>query len=213
MKIGILGSGPVGKALARGFKGIGYDVMVGSREANGEKVQAIAKELGTKSGTFSDTAKFGDICAICTLGIGTENALKLAGPENFTGKVVIDVTNPLDFSKGMPPGLFVGHTDSGGEQIQRLLPDAYVVKALNIVSNPDMINPSYPDGPPDMFICGNDQNAKITVTEILQKFGWSSIIDIGGIECSRFLEPFMIIWVLYGIKTGNWNHAFKLIKK
>jgi len=213
MKVGILGTGDVGRSIAKGFAGIGYDVMVGSRDANGVKAQAIAKDLGVKIGTFADAAKFGDIEVICTLGAGTENAITLAGPDNFAGKVVIDVTNPLDFSKGMPPGLYTGHNDSGGEQVQRLLPKAHVVKALNIVSNPDMVYPEFSDGKPDMFICGNDADAKREVTEILQKFGWDSIIDLGGIEISRYLEPLMIVWVLYGLKTGGWRHAFKMLKK
>ncbi len=215
MKVGILGTGDVGKAIAKGFEGIGYDVMIGSRDAKSDKVLAAIKEVGAKAsaGTFSEAAKFGDIIAICTLGAATENAITLAGTDNFSGKVVIDVTNPLDFSKGMPPGLTVGHTDSAGEQIQRLLPKAHVVKALNIVGNPDMINPDFPDGPPDMFICGNDGDAKKKVIEILNGFGWSSVIDIGGIEGSRVLEPMTILWVLYGVKTGGWRHAFKMIKK
>jgi predicted dinucleotide-binding enzyme len=215
MKIGILGTGDVGRTLAKGFAGIGYDVMIGSRDAKGEKVQAVVKEVGAKasSGTFADAAKFGDIVVLCIMGAATENALKLAGPENFKGKVVIDVTNPLDFSKGMPPGLLVGHNDSGGEQIQRLLTGAYVVKALNIVGNPDMVNPDFPGGPPDMFICGNDADAKKKVTEILNKFGWTSVIDIGGIEGSRYLEPMTNLWVLFGLKTGGWRNAFKMLRK
>lgn len=213
MKVGILGTGDVGKALAKGFTGIGYDVMIGSRDANGKKVLAIAKESGAQAAAFEDAAKFGDIIALCTKGDATEKVLQLAGSENFAGKVVIDITNSLDFSKGMPPGLFVGHSDSLGEQIQRLLPKAHVVKALNIVGNPDMINPDFPDGVPDMFICGNDANAKKTVTDILQKFGWTSIIDIGGIEGSRVLEPLTILWVLAAMKLGSWRVAFKVLKK
>ncbi|MDP4220821.1 MAG: NAD(P)-binding domain-containing protein [Bacteroidota bacterium] len=215
MKIGILGTGAVGKSLAKGFAGIGDDVMVGSRDAQGEKVLAIAKEVGhgCRAGTFADAAKFGEIVVICIPGAATENALKLAGPDNFAGKVVIDVTNPLDFSKGMPPGLLVGHTDSAGEQIQRQLPKAHVVKALNIVGNPDMVNPDFPDGPADMFICGNDAEAKKTVTTILDKFGWTSVLDIGGIEGSRVLEPLTILWVMYGSIKGTWRHAFKVIRK
>jgi predicted dinucleotide-binding enzyme len=213
MNVGILGTGDVGKVLAKGFAGIGYDVMVGSRDANGEKVRAIAKDVGCKTGTFAEAAKFGDIVVVCTLWTGTENAMKLAGPENLAGKVVIDTTNPLDFSKGMPPRLGVGHTDSAGEQLQRLLPDAKVVKAFNIVGNPDMINPDFPDGPPDMWICGNDADAKKEVTALLNKFGWSSVIDAGNIEGSRLLEPLCILWVLYGIHSGGWRHAFKILKK
>lgn len=215
MKVGILGTGDVGKALAKGFAEIGYDVMIGSRDANGEKVQAIVKEIGAKAspGTFADAAKFGDLAVISTLWMGTENAIKLAGPKNLAGKVVIDTTNPLDFSKGMPPSLAIGHTNSAGEEIQRWLPDAKVVKAFNIVGNPDMVNPQFSGGPPDMFICGDDADAKKKVTEILNVFGWSSVIDIGGISGSRLLEPLCILWVLYGVQSGGWRHAFKMLKK
>lgn len=215
MNVGILGTGDVGKALAKGFAGIGYDVMIGSRDASGEKVQAIVKEIGAKAsaGTFADAAKFGDIAVVSTLWMGTENAIKLAGPENLAGKVVIDTTNPLDFSKGMPPGLAIGHTNSAGEEIQRWLPDAKVVKAFNIVGNPDMVNPDFPGGPPDMFICGNDADAKKKITEILNAFGWSSVIDIGGISGARLLEPLCILWVIYGVQSGGWRHAFKMLKK
>jgi len=215
MKIGILGTGDVGKALAKGFAGIGYEVMVGSRDANSEKAQAIVKEVGgnISAGSFADAAKFGDMAVVCTLWAGTENALKLAGHENLAGKVIIDTTNPLDFSQGMPPRLGVGHTDSAGEQIQRQLVDAKVVKAFNIVGNPDMVNPDFPGGPPDMFICGNDADAKKKVTEILNAFGWNSVVDIGNIEGARLLEPLCILWVQYGVSTGGWRHAFKMLRK
>ena len=215
MKVGILGTGDVGKVLAKGFAGIRYDVMIGSRDAKSDKLQTAVKEVGSKTsgGTFAEAAKFGDIVVICTMGAATENALMLAGSDNFARKVVIDVTNPLDFSKGMLPTLSVGHTDSAGEQIQRLLPNAHVVKALNTVGNSDMINPDFPGGPPDMFICGNNADAKKKVTEILNAFGWSSVIDIGAIEGSRLLEPLCILWVLYGVNTGGWRHAFKMLKK
>ncbi len=215
MKVGILGTGDVGKALAKGFAGIGYEVMIGSRDANGEKVQAIIKEVGAKTsaGTFADAAQFCDLAVISTLWSGTENAIKLAGAENLAGKIVIDTTNPLDFSKGMPPHLAIGHTDSAGEQIQSWLPDSKVVKAFNIVGNTDMVNPDFPGGAPDMFICGNDGDAKKKVTEILGAFGWSSVVDIGSMEGARLLEPLCILWVLYGVQSGGWRHAFKMLKK
>jgi len=215
MKVGVLGTGAVAKALAKGFAGTGDDVMIGSREPKGEKAQAIVKEVGAKAsaGTLAEAAKFGEIVVICIPGTGVENALKLAGPENFAGKIVIDVSVPLDFSKGMPPGLFMGTSDSLGEQNQRQLPDAYVVKAFNIVGNPDMVNPDFPDGKPDMLICGNDGDAKKSVTEILHKFGWPTVVYLGGIEGSRELEPFVVLWVRYGIATGNWKIAMKMLRR
>jgi 8-hydroxy-5-deazaflavin:NADPH oxidoreductase len=124
----------------------------------------------------------------------------------------MDVTNPLDFSGG-GPGLALGHTDSGGEQVQRWLAEARVVKAFNIVGNAHMFRPQFPGGPPDIFICGNDEAAKKTVAQIVTEFGWPPAIDIGGIEGARLLEPLCILWVLYGSRAGSWNHAFKLLRK
>lgn len=149
---------------------------------------------------------------LALLWTGVENALKLAGAENFAGKVVIDATNPLHYESGKLPALTIGHTDSAGEQVQRWLPSARVVKAFNSVGFAHMFKPDFPGGPPDMFICGNDDSAKQTVTGILKDFGWPTI-DIGGIEGSRVLEPLCILWVGYGLRTGTWNHAFKLLRK
>jgi 8-hydroxy-5-deazaflavin:NADPH oxidoreductase len=135
----------------------------------------------------------------------------MAGRENMVGKVVIDVTNPLDFS-AMPPKLAVGHTDSAGEIVQRLLPKAMAVKAFNIVGNPHMYKPNFSDGMPTMFICRNDDSAKKIVTDILTAFGWESV-DIGGIEGSRLLEPLAMLWIAYYFRTNTGNHAFKLLRK
>jgi len=214
MKIGILGSGDVGKALSAGFAKLGHEVKIGTRDPKSEKARALVKNAGgnTSAGTFEEVAAFGEVMVIATLWSGTENAIKLANKNNFSGKVVIDATNPLDFSLGMPPKLTHGHKDSGGEQVQRWLPNAKVVKAFNIVGNEHMVNPKFPGGPPDMFICGNDDKAKKTVTDILTQLGWSTI-DIGGIEGSRLLEPMCILWVTYGARTNSWNHAFKLLRK
>ena len=143
---------------------------------------------------------------------GAENALKLAGPENFAGKIVIDAINPLIFEPGKPLRLAIGHTDSAGEQVQRWLPKARVVKVFNTVGYALMFKPDLPGGPPDMFIAGNDADAKQTVSGILDAFGWGTI-DVRGIEGSRLLEPLCILWVGYGMSTGTWNHAFKLLRK
>jgi predicted dinucleotide-binding enzyme len=210
VKVGILGSGDVGRALARGFIALGHPVKIGSRDP--QKLREWLSSAGERAsaGTFADTAKFGDVIVLATLGVGTEQALHMAGPENFAGKVVIDATNPLDFSGGMPPKLFVGHTDSLGERVQRWLPGARVVKAFNTVGNTFMVNPKFPGGPPDMFICGNDDTAKKIVSQICDHFGWG-VIDIGGIEGSRYLEPMCLVWVLHGARTGSWTHAFKML--
>ena len=214
MKIGILGTGDVGRALGSAFIARGHEVKVGSREAANEKAAAWVSTSGTNAstGTFADAAEFGDVIVLALLWSGTENALKLARAENFAGKVVIDATNPLLFEPGKPIALALGHTDSGGEQVQRWLPSARVVKAFNTVGNALMFKPDLPGGPPDMFIAGNDNAAKQTVAAILDSFGWVTI-DVGGIEGSRLLEPLCILWVEYGMRTGTWNHAFKLLRK
>jgi len=213
-KIGILGSGGVGQSLGSGFVALGQQVKIGGREAGNAKIAAWAAGTDGKGsgGTFADAARFADVAVLATLWSGTENALQLAGPDNLAGKVVIDATNPLVYREGAPPSLALGHTDSGGEQVQRWLPKSRVVKAFNIVGHAHMFQPKFPGGPPDMLFCGNDPDAKKTVAEILTFFGWPSI-DIGGIEGARLLEPMCILWVLYGISTGTWDHAFKLLRK
>jgi predicted dinucleotide-binding enzyme len=214
MKVGVLGTGDVGKVLASAMIQLGHEVKMGSREATNAKSAEWKQKNGERAstGTFADAAKFGEFIFLCTLWSGTENAIQIAGPENFKGKVVIDTTNPLVFEPNQPPRLALGHTDSGGEQVQRWISNAKVVKAFNIVGNAHMFHPKFEFGPPTMFTAGNDSEAKKQVTDLLTQFGWETI-DIGGIEGSRLLEPMCILWVGYGIKTGTWNHAFKLLRK
>lgn len=211
IRIGILGSGDVGRALAAGFAGLGHDVKIGSRDP--AKLTAWAETAGphVSTGTFAEAARFGDILVLATLGVATEDAIRLAGLDAFDGKVVIDTTNPLDFSKGVPPSLTIGHTDSLGEVIQRLIPRARVVKAFNTVGNALMVNPELQGGPPDMFLCGDDEDAKKIVTQICKHFGWEAI-DMGGIESSRYLEPLCLVWVIHGVRSGTWTHAFKFLR-
>ncbi len=213
MKIGVLGSGDVGRTLGRAFIALGHDVKLGSREATNEKAKAWAKKAGAKAstGTFADAAAFGEMLVIATLGNAAEAAIRSAGPDKFAGKVVIDTTNPLDQTP-TGPKLSVGHTDSAGERVQRAAPGAYVVKAFNTVGAAHMFKPSFPGGPPDMFICGNDAGAKQKVSSILRDFGWG-VIDLGGIESSRYLEPLCLVWVLHGAIGKSWSHAFKMLHK
>jgi predicted dinucleotide-binding enzyme len=213
-KIGILGTGDVGRTLASGFASRGHEVKMGAREAGNEKAKAWASEAGARAsaGTFADAASFGEIVVLATLWSGTKSALDMAGPDALAGKVVIDATNPLDFSQGSPR-LTHGHTDSGGEQVQRWLPKARVVKCFNIVGNAYMVDPTFPGGPPDMWIAGNDDAAKKTVGEVLRDFGWPDPLDTGGIEGSRLLEPMCLLWVVTGAKRRSWSHAFKLLRK
>jgi len=211
VKVGVLGSGDVGKVLAGGFLKLGHAVRIGSLSPEKLKEWAAGAGDGASTGTFAEAARFGDIIVLATHGEGTQSAIEMAGAGNFDGKAVIDATNPLDFSSGGPQ-LSIGFNDSLGERIQRWLPKAKVVKAFNTVGNAHMIHPQFPDGPPTMFIAGNDAGAKKLVTQICEEWGWD-VADLGGIEASRYLEPMCLAWVLYGIRTGTWNHAFKLLRK
>jgi 8-hydroxy-5-deazaflavin:NADPH oxidoreductase len=219
VKVGIIGSGDVGRRLASGLTGLGHSVTIGTRNPDKPELAEWAKSFSESDsskasiGTFEKAASFGDLIILSTLWDGTKNAINMAGLQNFGEKVVIDTTNPLDFSKGTPPSLSVGHTDSAGEKIQRLLPSSKVVKAFNTVGNPHMVHPDFPNGPPTMFICGNDENAKKMVTDtILTPFGWDSA-DIGSIRESRLLESLAMLWVTHYFRTGTGNHAFKLLRK
>jgi predicted dinucleotide-binding enzyme len=214
LKIGILGSGSVGKALGKGFTSKGHDVKLGSRTPAKQELQDWLKEAKGKSsvGTFSEAAAHGEVLVLCPLGTATEEVIKLAGTKNFAGKVVIDATNPLDFSNGMPPSLFVGTTDSLGERVQRILPDAKVVKCFNMVNNQTMTNPRMKEGLPDLVICGNDEDAKRQVAELVKEFGWADPIDLGGIDNARWLEAYTALWVRLALKLGNWTVAAKFLK-
>ncbi len=212
MKVGILGSGEVGQKLGDAFVETGHTVMIGTR--NPVKLHSWVSKHGkgkASSGSFADAASFGEIVIIATLWEGTPGAIKAAVPKNFAGKLVIDVTNPLDFSK-RTPRLALGHGDSAGETVQRLLPKANVVKAFNTVGNAHMFRPDFPGGPPTMFLCGNNDDAKRQVAEILDSFGWETV-DIGTIEGSRLLEPLAMLWIAHYMRTGSGNHAFKLLRK
>jgi 8-hydroxy-5-deazaflavin:NADPH oxidoreductase len=218
LKVGILGSGNVGQALGTGFATLGHDVMIGSRDPQNDKLRAWVTRAGERAsvGTFADAAAHGELIVLATLWSGTESALDLAGRRHLASKVVIDVTNPLAFDQG-PPHLAIGHTDSGGEQVQRWLPESRVVKAFNTIGNPFMFRPDFPGGPPDMFVCGNDESAKQVVGSICRDFGWS-VVDIGAIEGARLLEPVCMLWLAIMFRqprdqSGTHGVAFKLLRK
>ena len=214
MKVGILGSGDVARVLGAGFVTSGHTVRLGSRTPESEGLVAWKKQVGTagSTGSFASAAEFGELILLCTHGVDTPSAIRQAGIDHFAGKVVIDVTNPLQMSPAGPPTLAVGFNDSAGEAVQRLLPAAKVVKAFNTVGSPHMFHPKFPGGPPDMFFCGNDEGAKRQVAAILTSFGWNPI-DVGGIEGARLLEPMCVLWVTCGIRLGSWDIAFKLLRK
>ena len=212
-RVGVLGSGQVGRRLAAGFASRDHAVMIGSRDPDKPELSEwlAGDGVGTESGTFAETASHGELLVLALLGTAAEQAIAEAGAENFSGKVVIDAMNPLDFSDGFPPKLAISGEDSLGEQVQRLLPDAKVVKAFNIIGNPYFVEPRFSEGQPTMLIAGNDQDAKRAVTDVLADFGWPDPVDIGGIEGSRELEAICIAWVKIGGARGAWDHGFKLL--
>ncbi len=214
MRIGILGSGGVGQDLGLGFIGLGHEVKMGSRNPAKAEIKAWLAKAGKKAsaGTFAEAAAFGELAVLAIKWTGTENAISLAGPGNFAGKVVIDVTNPLALKPNALPWLAVGGDDSASEQVQRWLPKAKVVKAFNSVNHAHMFKPSFPGGPPDMFICGDDDAARGTVAGICREFGWE-VVDMGKLEAARLIEPLALIYIRNATQTGNWNCAFKLLKK
>jgi 8-hydroxy-5-deazaflavin:NADPH oxidoreductase len=208
MRIGILGTGVVGKTLGTKLVQLGHDVRMGSRSAGGEKARAWVREVGGKSseGSFEEAAAHAEIIFNCTSGIGSVEALNAASARNLDGKVLIDVANPLDFSRGMPPTLSVCNTDSLGEQIQRAFPAARVVKALNTVTATVMVDPSLVPGAHDVFICGNDDAAKAQVTEILTGwFGWKNVVDLGDITGARAQEMYLPLWLRMFMTFGTPN--------
>lgn len=214
MRVGIVGSGDVGQALGRGFASRGHDVKLGSRTPDSEKLRTWRKETkGTVStGTFAEAAAHGEVVVLATLGTATEDAIALAEPEHFRGKPVIDATNPLDFSRGMPPGLFVGTTDSLGERVQRMLPEAKVVKCFNTVPNAQMVDPKFRGVAPEMLICGNDAGAKATTTQLLRDFGWPGALDVGTIEAARWHEALVPLWARVGAVLNTWGHGWAVAR-
>ena len=215
MNIGIVGTGMVGNAIGSKLIQRGHRVMMGSRTSGNEKAAAWVKANGSNAshGTFSDAAKFGEILFNCTGGMVSLDALNSAGAENLKGKVLIDVSNPLDFSIGMPPILSVCNTDSMGEQIQKAFPDTKVVKTLNTMNCNLMVNPGLVPGDHDVFISGNDAGAKTKVKDLLENdFGWKSIVDLGDITTARGVEMILPLWLkLWGVfQSPNFN--FKIVR-
>jgi predicted dinucleotide-binding enzyme len=217
MKIGILGTGDVGKVLAAGFKAAGHEVMIGTRDPASGKLADWLSDAGkgVRVGTFGQAAAFGEVVVFAIGWAHAKEAIDLADPANFRGKVMLDASNPLGFEReGGPPVLVLGYDDSAGEQVQRWLPGARVVKCFNIVGNAHMVNPDFGGEKPDMFICGNDAAAKATANELAQELGWPPVIDLGDISKARYLEPMAMVWITHLFNNGfNGNHAFKLLRK
>jgi predicted dinucleotide-binding enzyme len=209
MNIGILGTGTVGQTLAVRLVELGHDVVIGTRDVAATLARTQPDPMGnppfgvwqqshTQVGlaTLIEAAAHGELVLNATNGLGALNALHEAGAANLAGKPLVDVSNPLDFSRGFPPSLFVKDTDSLGEQIQRAFPAAYVVKALNTVTARVMVAPqSVANGDHTMFVCGNDDGAKATIVALLRSFGWSDIIDLGDITGARAMEMVLPVWL------------------
>jgi predicted dinucleotide-binding enzyme len=200
VKIAILGTGMVGVALGTKLVQQKQEVMMGSRTANSDAAQKWLQSVGGNAqiGTFSEVAAFGEIVLDCTNGANSLAALRLAGADNLRQKILIQVSNPLDFSKGMPPSLTVCNTDSLGEQIQREFPDTRVVKALNTINCEVMINPARVPGDHALPICGNDAQAKAEVAaKLCEWFGWkpSNFVDLGDITGARGMEMYLPLWL------------------
>lgn len=216
MKIAILGTGTVGQTIGNKLLHVGHSVVLGSRTAQNtdEKKVAGTGGAGLAITTFAEAARFGELVFNCTNGENSLNALRLAGAANLSGKILIDVANPLDFSRGAPPSLTVCNTDSLGEQIQREFPDTRVVKTLNTVNCEVMVAPSSLPGDHQLFTCSNDATAKSQVADHLANwFGWkrTNIVDLGGISAARGTEAYALLWVrLYSV-VGHANFNLALV--
>jgi 8-hydroxy-5-deazaflavin:NADPH oxidoreductase len=217
MRTAVLGTGMVGQTIASKLVHAGHQVMMGSRTAGNEKAVEWTRLSGKNAshGTFAEAARFGDVVFNCTAGTASLQALELAGRENLKGKILVDVANPLDFSRGMPPKLSVCNTDSLAEQIQRAFPDVKVVKTLNTVNHELMANPALVPGDHTIFMSGNDAEAKVRVRELLTVgFGWNqkNIIDLGDITTARGAEMMLPLWIrLFGIVgKSHFNFCLKV---
>jgi predicted dinucleotide-binding enzyme len=221
-KIAVLGSGVVGQTISAKLTGLGYEVMLGTRNVSSTQAKSEKDMYGrppfnewhkqnpqVKLGTFAEAAAFGEMVVNASNGQGSLEVLKLAGKENLAGKTLLDIANPLDFSKGMPPSLTVCNTDSLGEQIQRELPQTKVVKSLNTMNAYIMVNPDMIPGEHNVFLSGNDADAKKDVKNFLAQFGWKekNMLDLGDITTARGTEMLLPIWVrlLNALQNPSFN--------
>lgn len=216
MKIAVLGTGMVGNTIGSKLTQLGHDVIMGSRTANNEKAAEWVRSAGPRAsqGTFADAAAAGELIFNCTTGSASIAVLNQAGTDNLKGKVIIDISNPLDFSKGMPPVLSVVNDNSLGEEIQKAFPETKVVKTLNTLNCQLMVNPqAINNGDHHIFISGNDPEAKATVKKLLSSFGWSdhAMIDLGDITTARGTEQLLPIWIRLMRTLGTPMFQFKIV--
>lgn len=212
MKVGIIGSGVVAQSLGDGFVKHGHEVMLGTRDSS-KLADWAAKNSPARVGDFAETAKFGDMVVLAVKGTVSAEALRAAGARNFAGKTVIDATNPIADASPVNGVLkfFTSFDKSLMEQLQSEFPEGRFVKAFNSVGSALMVNPQFEGGKPTMFICGNDDAAKNTVSEILDQFGWETA-DMGKVEAARAIEPLCMLWCIPGFLSNEWRHAFKLLR-
>jgi predicted dinucleotide-binding enzyme len=212
-KVGILGSGIVGKTLANGFLKNGYRVCIGTGDKQKLTEWKTSAGENAQVGSFEEAAKFGDIAVLTVKGSAAAKVIEEAGPVNLAGKTVLDTTNPI---ADAPPEngvlkFFTGLDESLMEQLQKRFPEINFVKAFSSAGNAVMVNPSFKEGKPTMFICGNNNKAKADVIRILDLFGWEPG-DMGKAEAARAIEPLCILWCIPGFLNNQWTHAFKLLK-
>jgi hypothetical protein len=225
MKIAVLGTGMVGQSLAGRLFELGHDVVVGTRDPQetlgrsepdgmGNPPFGVWQEqhAGVRLATFADAAAYGELIVNATSGFGALPALELAGAGNLAGKVLIDISNPLDFSKGFPPTLFVKDTDSLGEQIQRAFPEARVVKTLNTLNANLMVRPEDLGFESTVFVSGDDAAAKATTTELLVSFGHTDVVDLGDISTARGTEMLLPVWLRLMGALGTPFFNFKIVR-
>ncbi|MCI0685988.1 MAG: NAD(P)-binding domain-containing protein [Sporichthyaceae bacterium] len=216
MRIGILGTGTVGRTLGARLVQLGHEVVLGARQATNEAARQWASELGERAaaGTFADAAAHGEVVVNATAGVASVAALQAAGADRLDGKVLVDVANPLDSSAGMPPTLSILNTDSLGEAIQRQFPAARVVKALNTINANVMVDPARVPGEHTVFVAGNDPAAKSVVVGILRELGWpaSSVIDLGDITAARGLEMYLALWIRLMLNFGTADFNIKVVR-
>jgi predicted dinucleotide-binding enzyme len=205
----------VGTIIASKLVELGHEVMLGSRTRDNEKAAAWVDSVGQRAwqGTFADSAAFGELVCNCTAGTASLEALRSIPAADLSGKVLVDVSNPLDFSQGMPPSLFVPSTDSLGERIQRLLPEARVVKSLNTVNANVMVDPARVGADHDVFVCGNDPDAKAQVSGLLEAFGWPAehVVDLGDISAARGLEAYLLLWLALRGAVGTSEFNIRIV--
>ena len=213
-KVGIIGSGIVGQTLANGFLRHGYDVAVGTNSLSKQQELKSKTNGRAKVGSFEEAAKFGEIVVLAVKGTAAEAAMKTSGLANLAGKIVIDTTNPIADAPPVNGVLqyFTSLNESLMERLQKLAPDARLVKSFSCVGNACMVNPDFNGVRPTMFICGDHEEAKREVTAVLDQFGFD-VADMGAVEGARAIEPLCMLWCIPGFRSNSWTHAFKLLKR